>query len=240
MRSDNDAVYADYDFIVQETKQPISVALGIPVELLDEANFHGVNNYADTVRAMDFEGVSYPNTFTSDSWFQTEEIQKIYLTQLFSNDTRNLWMSRIMRKPIKIMQNKVSKMLGFEIDPEDDLNPFWADLKYMIYSAHDTQVDNMEYWLDPSDYEMDFILFASQVFFELKYTDSCLAERNSVDCFWVDILYNNVPLAFSDFCEGHNGLGCIFDEFNNMMQAKWYNGEYAPNIDMGCEQEYIN
>ena len=91
-------------------------------------------------------------------------------------------------------------MLGIEIDPLNHLNSFWSDLKYMIYSAHDTQVDNMEFWLDPSDYEMDYVLFASQVFFELKFSKECLAEHNSVDCFWVDILYNNVPLAFDTFC----------------------------------------
>ena len=44
----------------------------------------------------------------------------------------------------------------------------------MIYSAHDTQVDNMEYWLNPSDYQMEYILFASNIFFELKYSESCL------------------------------------------------------------------
>ena len=53
---------------------------------------------------MDFEGISYNKTFTDEQWLETLEIQKIYLTLLFSEDTRNLWMSRIMRKPIKIMQ----------------------------------------------------------------------------------------------------------------------------------------
>ena len=149
---------------------------------------------------MDFEGISYNKTFTDEQWLETLEIQKIYLTLLFSEDTRNLWMSRIMRKPIKIMQYKVNQMLGIEIDPLNHLNSFWSDLKYMIYSAHDTQVDNMEFWLDPSDYEMDYVLFASQVFFELKFSKECLAEHNSVDCFWVDILYNNFPLAFDTFC----------------------------------------
>ena len=55
--------------------------------------------------------------------------------------------SRMLHKPIEIMKGKVNAMLGF-----NDLPPKWHDLKYLIYSAHDTQVDNMEVWLNPNDY----------------------------------------------------------------------------------------
>ena len=75
-----------------------------------------------------------------------------------------------MRKPLTIMEYKVYDILKQTNNPLANLNPIWKDLKYMIYSAHDTQVDNMEYWLNPSDYEMDYILFASNIFFELKYS----------------------------------------------------------------------
>ena len=49
-------------------------------------------------------------------------------------------MSRMLRKPLGIMKTKVAEMLGKEVEAsvEED-----KDMKFFIYSAHDTQVVNM-------------------------------------------------------------------------------------------------
>ena len=191
-----------------------------------------INNYADTIRAMQFEGVYFTDTFTDQTWLETEEIQKIYLTLMFSNETRSLMVSRMLRKPIEIMKAKVDAMLGIK-----NLPPQWSDLKYIIYSAHDTQVDNMEVWLNPNDYQMNFIKFASSIFYELKYSESCLQSSPSTECFWVDILYNNIPLTFEGFCN-HSVRGCSFSDFLQMMEAKWYSGLDDDNLNKACSQQY--
>ena len=49
-------------------------------------------------------------------------------------------MSRMLRKPLGIMKTKVAETLGKEVEAsvEED-----KDMKFFIYSAHDTQVVNM-------------------------------------------------------------------------------------------------
>ena len=72
--------------------------------------------------------------------------------------------SRLLRKPLSRMQNAIDKALGKSISAKDAL-------KFMIYSAHDTQVVNMMNFLK-KDYE--FTPYASTVVFELKYSAKCL------------------------------------------------------------------
>lgn len=80
-------------------------------------------------------------------------MQKIELTLMFTTPTRRLFLSRMMRKPLAYMKQKVDQLLGIATTS--------TTLKYMVYSAHDDQVDNMMVWLNPTNYEMDFVLFAS-------------------------------------------------------------------------------
>jgi len=80
-------------------------------------------------------------------------MQKIELTLMFTTPTRRLFLSRMMRKPLAYMKQKVDQLLGLATTS--------TPLKYMVYSAHDDQVDNMMVWLNPTNYEMNFVLFAS-------------------------------------------------------------------------------
>ena len=94
--------------------------------------------------------------------------------------------SRLLRKPLKEMTGKVNSLLG----KADDIYTA-SDLKYMIYSAHDDQVNNMLAWLDV-DYL--WVPFASTVTFELKYSASCLASDVADEsCFGVSVMSNGVP-----------------------------------------------
>ena len=74
-------------------------------------------------------------------------------------------MSRMMRKPLDLMSQRVT---GENVDQT------YANLKYMIYSAHDTQVDNMMVWLTQKHDSFGYIPYASTVVFELMYSDACI------------------------------------------------------------------
>lgn len=67
---------------------------------MDTASYQTINNYADTIRSMSFEGAPFTDTFTSTTWLEMEEIQKVYLTLMYSDQTRSLLVSRLLRKPI--------------------------------------------------------------------------------------------------------------------------------------------
>jgi len=109
-------------------------------------------------------------------------------------------MSRVLRKPLAIMKSKVANMLGKETITEGvELSDSEADLKYMIYSSHDTQVVNMMAFLQK---EFTWVPFASTVFFELKFSAKCLASDSADEnCFDVAVIYNGIPQVFDD-CNG--------------------------------------
>ena len=64
----------------------------------------------------------------------------------------------------------------------------------MIYSGHDTQVDNIVVWLTDDIDSFEFVPFASTVTLELKYSAQCLRRRKSEDCFSVVAMFNGDPL----------------------------------------------
>lgn len=100
MRDINDTIYAPYWNLVDETRHPIRVALDLTIRDMDTASYQTINNYADTIRSMSFEGAPFTDTFTSTTWLEMEEIQKVYLTLMYSDQTRSLLVSRLLRKPI--------------------------------------------------------------------------------------------------------------------------------------------
>ena len=53
------------------------------------------------------------------------------------------------------------------------------NVKFMIYSGHDTQVDNLVVWLTQDIDSFESVPFASTVTFELKYSAKCLREMKS-------------------------------------------------------------
>jgi len=233
MRSKNDTIYAPYWQLIDDTKVPVRDALDLTQTDVDTASFGLYNNYADTIRSIQFDGIPFVDEFTDDTWLEMLEIQKAYLMEWFSFETRALMVSRMMRKPLAIMESKVFELLGLT-DAQSDLTDAEKRIKYMIYSAHDTQVDNVEVWLNPDDYDMEFIKFASTIFFELKYSESCLASTPSTTCFWVEMFYNNFPLSFAGFC----GTKCSFDDFQLLMADRWYKGLNDDDLNLACAQEY--
>lgn len=147
--------YEKYDYVAWDIHHPVRVALDLTKKQIDLATFTDTYHYTDTIRCLQFEGVSFPYEFTDEQWLKCEEMQKIELTLMFTEPTRRLFLSRMMRKPLRMMQRKVEVALGqIQASAQDDL-------KYMVYSAHDDQVDNMMVWLNPTNYEMDFVLFSS-------------------------------------------------------------------------------
>jgi len=58
-----------------------------------------------------------------------------------------------------------------KVDQETDKK--YDSLKYMIYSAHDDQVDSMMTWLQPEDLDWNNIPYASTVVLELFVDNSC-------------------------------------------------------------------
>lgn len=53
--------------------------------------------------------------------------------------------------------------------------------------------------MHPNNIALDYVLYASQVVFELKYESSCVETNATETCFDVDVIWNGNLLAF-DAC----------------------------------------
>ena len=183
----------------------------------------------DTTVALDFEGEpEHSNYFSDDQWELTNELQKIWLSEDYNKDATDLMASRMLRKPLSSMQNAIDKVLGKFIPTNDAL-------KFVIYSAHDTQVVNMMNFLK-KDY--DFTPYASTVVFEVKYSANCLAKGGQDECFGVSVSFNGEPLLF-DGCSGDTFTleGCSWSEFKAYIKKNWYSGASTADLDAACAQE---
>ena len=102
-------------------------------EYLDSLDYHGFYHLADTAVSLDYEGYPEHETYyTDDEWELTHEFQKVYLSLRDSKDGRALEISRMLRKPMAVMSDKVSSLLN---DFVADISSESSKLKYVIYSV---------------------------------------------------------------------------------------------------------
>lgn len=149
----------------------------------------------------------------------------------------------MLRKPIAEMGAHInqikSEQLGTELDDDE-----MTKTKFMIYSAHDDQIDNSMVWLMQSMSSFDHIPYASTVIYELKYSQTCLDQATDSldDCFGVSVAFNGTPLKFYG-CSGDGftefRTGCTWKEFNDYMATIWYSGPDADNLNEACYNAYV-
>jgi len=172
---------------------------------LDKLDFHQINNLVDWVFCVEFEGRKSFPLFDKKAG---RDSMYIWLKEDFTQEKRQLVYSKLMRKPLQVMRAKVEAL--FKGDSYLD------NLKMMIYSAHDTQVQNLLTWLAPTNREEDAVVFASQVIFELHYDDEC-ADK----CPTVVTLFNGKALSFVG-CEAEK---CTFEQFLDYLSSIWHLGD---------------
>ena len=71
--------------------------------------------------------------------------------------------SKELRKPLQALKERVETLINGEEDLEQ--------VRYMLYSAHDTQVSTTMFVLSPYKYDFKTVPFASNIFFELYYDE---------------------------------------------------------------------
>ena len=91
--------------------------------------------------------------------------------------------------------------------------------KYVLYSAHDTQVSNVLLFFNFSKFHYLGIPFDSSLIFELYYKIDCM-EENRDDCFYIRITYNGGWMAIESCIENNranniDSYDCRLDDFLN-------------------------
>ena len=121
-RSIDPATYTNFTDISDDAKPGTQAYLNLTDEEINDADFIKMNTYTDTARALQFEG-TYPgnsSAFTNSTLRDAFEIQKITLEYRLTDEVRDLIYSRMMRRPIAIMQYKVDQLIGKVSDSPND------------------------------------------------------------------------------------------------------------------------
>lgn len=84
----------------------------------------------DELVCENFEGVTKRYNYTADEWYDIVYFNKFVLIDTFNTASRKLMDTRLLRVP----RNAIEKRIGSIINGTD----LKSDLRYIIYSAHDT------------------------------------------------------------------------------------------------------
>ena len=110
---DDPDYYADkYAAFMDQIRDPIGVALELPSEVIEKANFIDLESYYDIISCKRFEGQPMEWTFTDETWHLVSQMTAIRQSEALKGENLNLYMWKVTRDPLDVLQYKVDRMLG--------------------------------------------------------------------------------------------------------------------------------
>ena len=224
-----DETYADWAYVFDSVRVPVAIAMNLdPLETQDDS-IYVLQEYVDTLTSKRFDGhTDFKWTFTRHQEEMFDLVKPVQLGFAFTEPLRTLSASKILRKPLAILDYKVKRKLGTtgELSNLDQQRLF-------MYVAHDTQELNVLWWLKPSNREIpEPTEFASMISFELFSSAECLAAAPSTECFAVELRANGKVLEFEGVCRD-KGL-CTYPEFMTYIGSIYYSGPHADDLELAC------
>lgn len=92
-------------------KKPIQIAFNLTQHQTDKLTFDQLYLYCDIIKAEKFQGNAARYNFTDAQWYYVESIQKYMVLSFFSEESRALMGSRMLRYPMGLLQAKVDAIL---------------------------------------------------------------------------------------------------------------------------------
>ena len=152
----------------------------------------------------------------------------------FYDHSLSLFMSRNLRRAIKEMKAKIASVLAGKDTDRDQI-------RYLSYSAHDSNVIGMLRFLEPLWYSPVDQQPSTSFVFELHYNATCIEKTPSNACFFVEVLNNGNSLQFDTCVQGNIRRGdskgiCQFDDFLAHIDKR----RYPEDTDLSalCEEPY--
>ena len=187
----------------------------------------------DKLQGEDFEGDPKRSAFSQKEWYYVRNSQAVLLRKIFDEKARNLFIQKQLRMPLQTMTARVKAIS----EGKDSRN----DLRYIMYSGHDTQLVNLIAWFKPKLYTPIDCPYSSSLYLELHYDDVCLTtatDKNS--CFTVEAYHNGRILKF-DYClaankaRGSSSMMCQYDDFMAYVNSL----SVIENVDKTCMDVFI-
>lgn len=109
-RAADPSVWTKYDGWRREVTEPIHESLNVTLEEEKNDDFHSFQILTDTAVAENFEGIiNETDYFTREEWDITNEFQRAWLVDDYSDNARDLMISRLLRKPLDLMKQRVTR-----------------------------------------------------------------------------------------------------------------------------------
>jgi hypothetical protein len=89
----------------------------------------------------------------------------------FTNETRKIYLTKLLKEPLDLIQSHFEQEIK-KINNKD-LNEDLKNIKYMIYSAHDTQIANLMTHLTPN-FNYTEVDYASNFKIQLGVDNTCV------------------------------------------------------------------
>ncbi|TNV78316.1 hypothetical protein FGO68_gene16842 [Halteria grandinella] len=186
--------------------------------------------FGDILVCENFEGDTPRYRFTANQYFHMRMVQKYYLTMPIGDDGRQLAITKELRKPVALLDQRANEILSGQV----------SDLKYLLYSSHDDAIANTIMFMQPLEHVLIDIPFASSIYMELHYEQACIDKIKDRTCFTVQVFHNNTPLKFDTCIQANAKRGsqsdvCQIDDF----LAHWDKVKYPGDVMEGCAQPYV-
>lgn len=216
--------------MIPSIEVPIGKAFNLDPDTMSHFEFLFAGVFADILVCENFEGDIPRYGFTPSQWFYMRMVQKFYLTLPIGEDGRQLAITKELRKPIAMLDQKANEILSGQA----------SDLKYVLYSSHDDAIANTVMFLKPLDHVMIDIPFASSIYMELHYDQACLDSKKERSCFTVMVFHNNTPLKFDTCKQANTANGsesdfCKLDDF----LSYWDKIKYPGDVMEACAQPFV-
>ncbi len=133
---------------------------------------------------------------------------------------RQLFMTRVLARPMALLRQRVSSVISGTESP--------LDARFMLSSAHDAQLAHFMTFMAPLDWEDWTIPFAGNTVFEARADRECLENNKGDQCIIVKLRHNGKEFGLEG-CK--DPKSCTYAEFDKIMAEKMYQGD----MDEACE-----
>lgn len=193
---------------------------------------------ADELVCEKFEGAPSRYNFTEFEWQMVVLSNKPVLIKTFDDKARKLMDTRLMRFPLSTLSARLSSLIsGTEKN---------TDMRYVLYSAHDTQIANLLEFFSFDDFHYTAVPFTSQFYLEVYANEDCMNQHASDEqaiyssCVRVHMTFQGQQLKVKTCLESNKQRGvesedCFYSDFLEHMHSISQEGD----LDALCYQPFV-
>jgi hypothetical protein len=117
VRYNDPTIWAQFDDERQQITEPVEKSLNLPDSAVSDIKWTSFQSLTDTDVARDFQNTFlHEDYFTDDEWFTLNNFNRYLLAWIYDDNGNALMMTRMLRKPIQLMSNKIASALGQTIE----------------------------------------------------------------------------------------------------------------------------